>query len=551
MAKTRRKLGALSAKSIAKKNFTNNLTREIFSFSKPPPTQQNQVFRLAGPAKKFLRFSLILTSLSCAQDKPDSFDKTTDMSIADVQKAMLRDSKEEKLRKLEKAQNEAPLPSISKLIVSPPPPAIGGDKIISFSVTDQVPLKDVLIELGRVANIDIDLDSGISGGVIINAKSRPFKEVIDRIATLGNLRYSYKNGVLYFERDTPYMKNYFVDYLSDGPVWSDVESNISAILSASSGNSGGGEAGGDSQAGGGSSNASFTSNKSAGIISLFANQKQHDAIARYLADVARTASAQVLIEAKVVEVQLSDNYQAGIDWSWTGSPVNVAIGKGSVTILNGGISASINALETFGITKTISSPRIHAMNNQKATLNFTDKLVYFKVENNQSQAGVNTGGSTPNNVVATNSNSTKQEENVGIELAITPSINLETKEITMTITPKLSVKSGQVQDPVNPLNFVPVIQTRQLSTIAKIQNGNVLVIGGLMKDSTSNTDTGTPFLNKIPLLGWLFKSVLRDSTVIETVIFIKATIVSSGAAANKFDRDLQEKFDPNKRRYFE
>ena len=70
----------------------------------------------------------------------------------------------------------------------------------------------------------------ISGGIIVNAKNRPLKEVIDRIATLGNLRYSYKNGVLYFESDTAYTKNYFVDYLFDGKLWSDVETNITSIL---------------------------------------------------------------------------------------------------------------------------------------------------------------------------------------------------------------------------------------------------------------------------------------------------------------------------------
>lgn len=487
-------------------------------------------------------------------------DSATDLTRGDIIKALRKDRKKEESKKAEKGEDETPIPTISKLIVSPPPPAIGGDKIISFSVTDQVPLKDVLIELGRVAKIDVDLDSGISGGVIINAKNRPLKEVIDRIATLGQLRYSYENGVLHFERDSPYIKNYFVDYLTEGTLWADVETNINAVLTGSENPNAEGESSGSS--------SSFTSNKSAGIISLFATDRQHKAVASYLADVEKHASAQVLIEAKIVEVKLNDSFQTGIDWSWTdtnskGVVTNIATGAatanaaatglsadtglGSVkrTLFGGSLDVAVTALETFGTTKTISSPRIHAMNNQKATLNFADKLVYFKIESTQTQS---TGDS--DNVVETET-ATKQEENVGVELTIAPSINLRTREITMSITPKLSNKSGEVTDPTNSANVVPIIQSRELNTLAKIQSGNIVVIGGLMKEEASNTDSGIPYVGRLPVLGWLFKSVAKTSGVTETVIFVKATIVNSATPTSKIDRDLQEKFDPNRRRYFD
>src|SRR3989338_3306557 len=547
-----RKLGVVVAKSIAKKNFANNLARQ---FLKLFPSSK---IKVSQAAKQIFILSLISIIFSCAQGKFDPFERTTGITRSDVEKAMLKNQKEDRLKKLERAQDEAPIPSVSKLIISPPPPAIGGDKIISFSVTDQVPLKDVLIELGRVAGIDVDLDPSISGGVIISAKNRPLKEVIDRIATLGNLRYSYKNRVLHFERDSPYMKNYFVDYITDGTLWSDVESNITAVLDAHSDFSG-------------DTDSSFTSNKSAGIMSVFATQKQHDAVLKYLADVERYASAQVLIEAKVVEVKLSDTYKTGIDWSWTDtdnkgatttisnatspsfdSTVNTkaaltgAFGTGSVkkVLFGGSIDATITALEEFGTTKTLSSPRIHAMNNQKATLNFVDKLVYFHVESTQTQAPGQSGN------VASTTTATKQEENVGVELSITPSINLKTSEVTMTIVPIVSVKSGEVTDPANSANKVPIIQTRELNTIAKIQSGNIIVIGGLMKEEATNVDSGIPFLNKIPVFGWLFKSVSKVSTVTETVIFIKATIVNSATPVGKIDREMQQKFDPNQRRFF-
>jgi general secretion pathway protein D len=212
---------------------------------------------------------------------------------------------------------------------------------------------------------------------------------------------------------------------------------------------------------------------------------------------------------------------------------------------------TIQALEEFGTTKTISSPRIHAMNNQQASLSFQDKLIYFKIETTQSQTGANSSPSSspPNNVVTTTATSTKMEENIGVEIAITPSINLKTNEVTMTVQPTLAVKSGEVKDPVNEKNVVPVIQTRTLSTIAKVLSGNVLVIGGLMRQDSTNQDSGLPFLSRIPILGALFKVINRRSDVVETVIFIKATIVNSSTGPIKEDKDFQEKFDAGKRRY--
>ncbi len=466
-----------------------------------------------------------------------------------------------------KTPSEVPVPKMSKLIVSPPPPVIGGDKIISFSVTDQVPLKDVLIEFGRMVQIDVDLDPGISGSIILNAKNRPLKEVIDRIATLGRLRYSYKNGVLHFENDTPYSKNYFVDYLSGGTLWTDVETNIPAVLAAE-GSGLSSDPSSDSSPGSiDTGAASFTSNKSAGIITVVGTDKQHRAIAKYLEDVQKYSSAQVLIEAKVIEVSLTKEYSAGVQWgSGDGGAFSLTNGYASggaldvvfKTIGTTDLSLSISALEKFGVTKTISSPRIHAINNQKATLNFTDKLVYFQVQQTQSNTST-TGGGTA--LVASTISSTKLEESVGVTLEIVPSINLKTSEITMGIKPTLSVLSEYITDPASPtaltdaagkrvVNKVPVIQSRTLDTSVKIQSGNILVIGGLMKDESSSTDSGVPFVERIPVLGWLFKSMSRGSGVTETVIFIKATIINSGAPTKKIDRDIQKNFDPSKRAYF-
>lgn len=533
---------------------------------------------------KVLLFIAIITLISCAKSKViDPFDIQAGLRKSEFDKVIIKNKND---AQREKSQNEAPIPSLNSLALSPPPPIseknnFSEGKTISFFVTEQVSLKDVLIELGRVAKIDVDIDPNITGGVVISARNRPLDEIIDRIATLGNLRYSYKDGILRFERDTPYMKNYFVDYLIDGSnLWTEVQSNITEIvknfapedssksITTSDGNI--------STSGVAIRPSTVSINKTAGIMSVFATKKQHDEIEKYLADVQIYASAQVLIEAKVVEVALNDEFKTGINWSIAdpngtgkafsiGSTNNYTTGKaldlvmssgtaGVKKVLNGGtLSASISALEQFGTTRTLSSPRIHAINNQKATLNFTDKLVYFKLDSTQST----TASQTP--VTVATFTSTKQEENVGVELNMVPSINLKTGEITLSIKPKITIKSKDIIDPASPRNtagviiaenLVPVIQTREINTVAKVQSGNIIVIGGLMKEGTSNTDSGIPFLQRIPILGYLFKSTSKTSEIVETVIFIKATIVGSGSQVDKTDREIQEKFDTNKRRFF-
>ena len=492
--------------------------------------------------RKILLSILLLGLLSCSSSKVDA-------------------DKSKKTKKTEQSSADA-IPSFSKLIMTPPPPQIGGDKTISFSVTDQVPLKDVLIELGRVAKIDIDLDSSISGGIVINAKNRPLKEVIDRIAALGNLRYSFQNGVLHFERDTPYAKNYFVDFLSASQLWGDVETNISAILSDAAPASGG-----STDSGSGSAASSrYTSNKSAGIISVYASKAQHEQIAKYLDDVYKTSSAQVLIEAKVIEVTLSKEFDTGIDWSWveagksfstdgsfgvSGSTASFSTTVPKVKLfgLGGNLSASIKMLEQFGKSKSVSSPRISAINNQKATLDFSQKFVYFTISataaQNVSSGTTSTGTSSVINSTVT---ATKNEVDVGTKLEITPSINIATNEITLEVKPKISVHSSDVADPsVNPStgeslgNTVPVINTREISTTAKIQSGNILVIGGLITEDSTENGRGLPFFMRIPLFKYLFGFFNNYSQKIETVIFIKATIVDNSAPLDKHDRKFYKR----------
>ena len=498
---------------------------------------------------KYCPIFLSALIFSACDSKDAYFDKYAKANRSDIVDALVDTSR--KSKNVKKESVVAPIPKISNMLSFPKPPEFSqGNQIISFSVTDDINLKDVLIELGRVTGLDVDIDPTITGGVIINAKNRPLIEIIDRICKLGGLRYSFENGILSFKKDSAYSKHYVVDYLFDGGLWDEVSTNITSILN-------------NATAGQGSA---VSVNKLAGIVTIFSNDVGQKEVEKYLEEVKKNASAQVLIEAKVVEVTLNDKYNAGIDWTLVDgantyrstpipgsdtSPFSIAISGASGVLGANNVSAQLKALEEFGNVRAISSPRVSALNNKKATLDFVDKLVYFTLETE-----TNTTNSTVSNTTNTIT-ATKNEEPVGVQLEITPSINIKDNEITLAVKPKLSIKSGDAVDPsVNPQtgaslgNKVPIIQTRELETTLKIKNGDTLVIGGLMKEDSTNTDKGLPFLSRIPVLGYLFKYVSKETKVVETVIFIKATIVNSASGVSKFDKEFHNRFSTDKRPYF-
>ena len=467
---------------------------------------------------------------------------------------------------LELSNKQTP-PNISKLLVAPPPPPMGNGNLISFSVTEEVPIKDVLIELGRIADLDIEVDPDIQGGIILKVSNKPLDVIVKRISDLAGLKYTYTNNILRFEKDLPYTETYNVDFLIDNDVWGTMESALNEIILLNAPKNVGTQVyttNQPQQQFTQSKNANVDSykiiiNKPSSMVTVYANEKTQEAVKRYIEHVKVNYASQVLIEAKVVEVALNDDYQAGIDWgvignngsitsgfngfNATGTPiVTTVVGGLNGQLFKGDLTAAINALQTFGITKTISSPRVHAINNQKADLKFIQKLIYFSIEKDEEEDG-DTGDKN------TTYTSTKQEEEVGVTLSITPSINLEKNEITLKVLPELKVPIGEVVDPINTLNKVPVIQSRSVETSLKIKSGNILVIGGLMSENTTNTQSGVPFLSSIPWLGHLFKSTTKNKVITETVIFIKATIVKPNGDVENYDKELYKKFGRDRSNY--
>lgn len=581
------------------------------------------------------------------KNRKDVIDPYGNLSRKDYQSLLVDGQNDSKTTPIQPKLN---MSNLGDMLADPEEQQLENDKLVSISVNETIPLKDVLVELARKAEVDAEVDKNINGSIIFIAKDRPFSEVISRIAKIANLRYSFEDGILKIENDKPLVKSYKFNILD---VTRNSNSNINTTFSvggSTTGSSGGGSSSSSSSSGGsgsgvssgaigGNSSSNLTSksgdgeiwktiedgvkqiitnyatnnyiedaaedkaaagassqtdkvgegsiisvNKNAGMITVLATEQQHKALKEYLDKLIIELTSQVLIEARVLEVNLNDEFKSGINWNLLTDGVstknNVAIGgafgANSATVTaptdpgfklsvlptnlfgndNTTLSTSVTLLQTFGTTRSLSNPRISTLNNQFAILNFSKNEVYFEIEQNSTTT---TGtASTTDSSIKTNIRSVP----IGVVLALQPSIDLQRNEIMMSVRPTLTRVTDRVDDPGAQIiaekegldlatfkSQIPIVDTREIDTVLRIKNGEIMVIGGLLEERSENTDIGIPGLSAIPYVGNAFKSVEKITSNVETVIFIKATIVP-GKGVSVEDEDFYKKFSKSRNKFF-
>jgi len=285
-----------------------------------------------------------------------------------------------------------------------------------------------------------------------------------------------------------------------------------------------------------------------------ATSKQHKSIKSFINRVVGSAQRQVLIEVTIAEVQLSDNYQAGIDWSVVSETSGGELTKGGVQNVIGGslgsapvfqlatsgkingnpLNITLKALETFGDVKVLSSPKVMTLNNQTAILKVVDNEVYFTTD-----VELDSGSVNQNSQLAVDT--TVNTVPVGIVMSVTPYID-EDDRVTLNIRPTISRIIRFVNDP-NPLladkkviSQIPVLQVREIETMLKVNDSDTAVIGGLMQDQINKENRGVPILSSIPLLGALFSYTEEKFIKSELVIFIRPVVIEQAS----LDGDLAD-----------
>lgn len=280
----------------------------------------------------------------------------------------------------------------------------------------------------------------------------------------------------------------------------------------------------------------------AGLVTVRGMPDEIAAVKAFLGQSEQHLQRQVVLEAKIIEVTLNDEYQQGINWqnaianirstgfnlSTSGAVASNAISTslGGVTAIsfnNADFNGVINLLETQGNAQVLSSPRVTAMNNQKAVIK-VGQDEYF-VTNVSTDTIVGTGGTT------SSPNITLQPFFSGIALDVTPQID-QNGSVILHVHPSVTETAEQNKTIrfSNEQIVLPLAQSniRESDTIIRARSGEIVVIGGLMQTVTSDSESRTPVLGAIPLLGKLFTSVNKVEKKKELVILLKPTVVGEG-----------------------
>lgn len=542
----------------------------------------------------------------------------------------------------------------SPVILDPDEPELKNTRRISLTITESNSIKEVLMEIARLAELELALDPNINRGIILSVNNRPVNEVLDTICELAGLRYSVDSGVLKVMRDDPYSVNYNVDFLNinrsgkgsssaksnatssdtslnnsyDGDLWKSITANLQAMLEfpeyfkastdsramsaapavAAANNNEPGSAAPSAPAPvapSAQSNDPYKNalivNQQAGLITVITTDKKHKAIKEYLDKIQNSVSGQVLIEAKILEVILNKEYAMGIDWAkitsqrlegsflgGTTSPAKVALSNNNslfsqdlsgfaglgataapanaLLFKNGAgtITSIISAIEGFGMTRSLSNPRITVLNNQQALLNFAKNELHYELT---IAGGVATTSGTGSSATTTTTpitvNSKAVNTPVGVTLSLQPSIDFAKNEVSMHIRPTVTAKlsdgqqdpavqylqatavttGSEAEDALKALSSrTPIMEVREIDTMLKAKSGDVMVIGGLIQHKDHTVEVGIPGLASIPILGNLAKRSETSSVVTETVILIQATIIPPSKNIHKHDKKLYETF---------
>ncbi len=467
-------------------------------------------------------------------------------------------------------------------------------KLVSVTITEQTPIKEVLTTLADQTGVELQLATNINLNMIYTAKKRPFYHVIKQICDIGNLRLTRDGTSLRIEVDTPYSKNYNVQFLNiernsqnrisiatdvfgtqgahstqgntanldngsnsevkaqgQNNFWGEVAENLKTILSHTE------------KAG------KFSIHKQAGLISVFATQRQHDLIKDYLDQLKHITSRQVLVEAKIIEVTLKDGFKSGINWQKLGAgdlvtKANFGSLASSAPFLDtafagrdalefGGkgsqFSGILQALEEFGSSRTLSSPRLTVMNNQTALLKVAQNHVYFRINYDKQT-------STQNNIQNFNLSSDIQTVPIGLVMSVQPSIDDETGDVILFLRPTISKLSQTVADPAVDLalaannnnnaevkqSLVPVVDVKEMDTILRVKSGDVGVLGGLMEVKSTQNQANLPGASDMPIIKDIFGSHAESDEVVELVILLKVTIVNNAEPDAADNRVIKTQF---------
>ena len=292
---------------------------------------------------------------------------------------------------------------------------------------------------------------------------------------------------------------------------------------------------------GGDSDGRFVmTNPQAGLVVVKAMPAELSAVRDFLERSELSAKRQVVLETKILEVTLNDGFEAGINWGAIGGQIameqrssgettldDIIFGSDGITeslistvVSIGDITKLLLLLEQQGSVQVLSSPRVSTVNNQKAVIRVGSDEFFVTGISNSTTSSASSIVNTPE--VELDSFFS------GISLDVTPQIS-EDGDVILHIHPLVS----NVQDQIKEVNVsgqtfslpLALRDVRESDSIVKAKSGQVVVLGGLMQESSSNVDGKRPFLGDVPVLNTFFKTKSSGMSKTELVILMRPIVV--------------------------
>jgi len=285
-------------------------------------------------------------------------------------------------------------------------------------------------------------------------------------------------------------------------------------------------------------------NKQTGIVVVRANPPQIREVEKLIASTQNQIGRQVVIEAKILEIILDDKHQEGVNWAsvvndgtkafmTASNPLPTAVTSAldssvfTISAKSGNFYAYISLMEGQGKTNILSSPRISTLNNQKAVIK-VGQDEYFITDVSSTSNVQNSGSFGNGNTIAQDITWTPFFS--GIALDVTPQI-ADDNQITLHIHPSITRVENQTKDfSINGEdNSIPMAlnTVRESDSIVHAQNGQIIIIGGLMQENRDENQEGIPLLSRIPYVGKAFREDEGKGKKSELVILLKPTIIEN------------------------